>query len=160
LLFPLFCYFTVADLSGTNSPYVSNGATSIWDPSDKATSIANMLLNLASNNAVVLSFSETPAFGDATKHGGYVQYSLSDVGTTGGSGHVVHVVAFIDAVTLAGNSNIPASELANALAGGGGYFVIKNSWSECNGDAGYYYMPYAYLAARATGVSVVSTVTH
>jgi C1A family cysteine protease len=42
----------------------------------------------------------------------------------------------------------------------GGYFVIKNSWSECNGDAGYYYMPVAYLEARATGVSVVSSVTH
>jgi C1A family cysteine protease len=27
----------------------------------------------------------------------------------------------------------------------GGYFVIKNSWSECNGDAGYYYMPVAYF---------------
>jgi C1A family cysteine protease len=160
IFFPAFCYFTVADLSGTNSPYISNGATSIWDPSDKATSVENILLNLASNNAVVLSFSETPAFGDATKHGGYVQFSASDAGTKGGSGHVVHIVAYIDLVTLAGNSNIPASEVANALAGAGGYFVIKNSWSECNGDAGYYYMPLAYLEARATGVSVVSSVTH
>jgi C1A family cysteine protease len=160
LFFPLFCYFTVADLSGTNSPYVSNGATSIWDPSDKATSVSNIILNLASNNAVVLAFSETGAFGDATSHGGYIQYSAIEAATKGGAGHVVHVVAYIDLVTLAGNSNIPASEVANAAAGEGGYFVIKNSWSECNGDAGYYYMPVAYLEARATGVSVVSSVTY
>jgi C1A family cysteine protease len=160
LFFPLFCYFTEAKLSGTNSPYQSNGATSIWDPSDKATSVANILLNLASNNAVVLSFSETPAFGGATSHGGYVQYSASDVGTKGGSGHVVHIVAYIDLVTLAANSNIPTSAIDNAAAGVGGYFVIKNSWSECNGDAGYYYMPVAYLEGRATGVSVVSSVAH
>jgi C1A family cysteine protease len=160
VLFPAFCYFTVANLSGTNSPYVSNGATSIWDPSDKATSFENIILNLASNNAVVLAFSETPAFGDATSHGGYVQYSSSDANTKGGAGHVVHIVAYIDLVSLAGNSNIPASEVANAAAGLGGYLVIKNSWSECNGDAGYYYMPVAYLEARATGVSVVSSVTY
>jgi hypothetical protein len=57
---------------------------------------------LASNNAVVLAFSETGAFGDATSHGGYIQYSASEADTKGGSGHVVHIVAYIDPVTLAG----------------------------------------------------------
>ena len=35
---------------------------------------------------------------------------------------------------------------------GGGYLVIKNSWSTCRGDAGYYYMPYAYFNQQTSDV--------
>lgn len=45
-------------------------------------------------------------------------------------GHAVLIVGFVDDV-----SN-PAL--------GGGYFIIKNSWSEACGDHGYQYMPYSY----------------
>jgi hypothetical protein len=169
-VFTLSCYFTTAKLSGARSPYMSNGATSIWDPTNPDLSVANILLSLAFNNAVILAFSETSDFKAATRTPaeekkdkaptGYVVYHAKKdaqgiVGASDGK-HAVHIVGYIDNGTLAGN---PATKSAPAAAGGG-YFIIKNSWGECHGDAGYYYMPVDYLKNRALHVWVVSSVTH
>jgi len=166
--FPLFCGFTVAKLSGARSPYTSAGAFSIWDHSDPDLSVLNIILNLALNNAVLLSFSETPDFHNASRTPaqekkdnaptGYVLYDATkDAQSIAGTGgHVVHIVGYIDNGKLAGN---PATKPAPAAAGGA-YFIIKNSWGVCKGDVGYYYMPVDYMKNRATGVSVVAFVSH
>jgi C1A family cysteine protease len=40
-------------------------------------------------------------------------------------------------------------------AAGGGYFVVKNSWGKCAGDAGYYYLAYDWVKTRAINLTAV-----
>jgi C1A family cysteine protease len=35
---------------------------------------------------------------------------------------------------------------------GGGYFIVKNSWSNCYGDGGYVYLPWDYVSAHASSL--------
>jgi C1A family cysteine protease len=151
------CYYFTAPISNPRSPYMSDGAVSLWD-SNADLMFGNILIQLAFNNAVILGFSETDNFHYAPTKGskaGYVEYDAADLLTVKG-GHAVHVVGFIDNATLAANAatkSVPAGS-------GGGYFIIKNSWGTCAGDDGFYYLPVDYLTARATGVYAVSSVTH
>jgi hypothetical protein len=39
--------------------------------------------------------------------------------------------------------------------GGGGYFIIKNSWG-CSGDGGYYYVPADYVSGLFNDLSVLN----
>jgi C1A family cysteine protease len=52
--------------------------------------------------------------------------------------HVVQIVGFIR------NAALKGADAANPALGGG-YFIIKNSWGCNGGDAGYYYIPAAYV---------------
>jgi C1A family cysteine protease len=40
-------------------------------------------------------------------------------------------------------------------ATGGGYFIMKNSWGRCAGDAGYYYLPADWVRANAFNLTAV-----
>ena len=84
--------------------------------------------------------------------GGYIPYLASDLNTSVG-GHEVHVVGYV------GNAELAAAIPSAPAGAGGGYFIIKNSWSTCLGDAGYWYMPVSYLLAQANEVDLVSTFT-
>ena len=75
--------------------------------------------------------------------GGYIEYQTSDLHNkkTVLGGHMVHIVGYVD------NSEL-ARKIPSAPPGeGGGYFIIKNSWGACTGDAGCKYMLVAYLEA-------------
>ncbi|GIW34045.1 MAG: hypothetical protein KatS3mg072_1378 [Meiothermus sp.] len=50
-------------------------------------------------------------------------------------GHAVHLVGYLS------NAKIQAKFPNAPIGEGGGYFVIKNSWSDCWGDGGYVYIP-------------------
>jgi len=67
--------------------------------------------------------------------------------TTDAGGHNIHVVGFVSNQDLAAN---PATATAPP-GSGGGYFILKNSWRPCAGDAGYYYMPVDYVKAPIAG---------
>jgi hypothetical protein len=63
-------------------------------------------------------------------------------------GHAVQIVGFLsnaDMTTVGGTPTI----------GGGGYFIIKNSWGCRAGDAGFYYVPADYVSSRFTSLSVL-----
>jgi len=148
-----FCAYGFAMLTGSNSPYMVNGAAGFWNSNNTPLSIDNMLLTLAFNNAVVIAFNVTFDFEGATN--GYVPYIQADLPTSIG-GHAVHVVGYIDNSDLAAN---PATASAPPGAGGG-YFIVKNSWGTCAGDVGYYYVPLAYFQAEILAAYGVSQETN
>ena len=148
----------VGDILNIWSP---TGVTPIGAGPHPDLTVNSMILALALNDTVMLGFEETDAFGGAP--GGYVPFRLcitvtpfgcildEDL-TTDAGGHNIHVVGYVSNADLAAN-------LLTATAppgSGGGYFILKNSWGPCAGDAGYYYMPVDYVKFRAQSIYVVS----
>ena len=146
------CGFTPAVLPGS-SPYTPHVVQNLWNPQDPYTSFNLILSFLAFNDAVMLGFNVTNAFQGAP--GGYVPCCGFDLLTSQG-GHVVHIVGYVSNSDLASN---PGTQNAPPGAGGG-YFIIKNSWGTCAGDAGYYYMPVTYLELEATELTMLEEESH
>ena len=97
----LECGFVPAVVPGTRSPYMSNGTTNIWNPSNIGLSFDYIILSLAFNNAILLGFSATHDF-EYGAPGGYIEYDPADLADKMNyvGGHVVHVVGYV------GNSDL------------------------------------------------------
>jgi Papain family cysteine protease len=132
------CAYKDAGIQG--SPYQLSSANRFWNPADTEYSTELMVLNLAFNNSVVIDMDLSPAFRSAP--GGYVPFDPADQAAPAVGGHVVHVIGFV------GNDDLRQKLPDAAPASGAGYFIIKNSWSNCAGDGGYYYVPWDYIKNR------------
>ncbi len=146
----LFFALPICDLHDAGvpeSPWQATAVTYFWNQSDLELTKEYIILNLAFNNAVVLGFNVTNNFYNGAGPGGYYVYDATDVATNVG-GHYVHIVG------LATNDELPAGAPA---AVGGGYFIIKNSWSNCYGDAGYAYLDWDYVKAVGTAAFSVTS---
>lgn len=134
----LSCAYKDAGIQG--SPYQLSSATRFWSLGDTENSTALMVLSLAFNNSVVIELDLSPAFQSAP--GGYVPFDKTDLVAPSAGQHIVHVIGFI------GNEEL-RQKLPNAPpASGAGYFIVKNSWSNCAGDGGFYYLPWDYVKDR------------
>jgi C1A family cysteine protease len=134
------CAYKDAGIQG--SPYQLSSANRFWDPAQTEYSTELMVLNLAFNNSVVVQMDLSPAF--VSSPDGYVPFDPADQAAPSAGGHVVHVIGFVS------NDDL-RQKLPNAApASGAGYFIIKNSWSNCAGDGGYYYVPWDYIKNRTT----------
>src|SRR5690606_20832653 len=65
-------------------------------------------------------------------------------------GHAVQVVGFLS------NDEMSKPGRAPVNIGGGGYFIVKNSWGCRAGDGGYYYVPADYVSGLFNSLSVLA----
>ena len=63
-------------------------------------------------------------------------------------GHLLQIIGFISNEEL----TFPGSPASNV--GGGGYFIIRNSWG-CEADGGYYYVPADYVSGLFSSIEVL-----
>ncbi|MGK5083661.1 C1 family peptidase, partial [Bdellovibrionota bacterium FG-1] len=129
----------------------AKGDAELWDMADKDKSVAWTMIALLLKSPVVVGLSVTPSF-DGVDADGYVHYA--GTGEKNRGGHALEVVGFI------GDSYLPAGAAKAGAAGGGGYFIIKNSWGTCAGDAGYYYIPYQWIKTYAYSMVVLNGISH
>jgi Papain family cysteine protease len=78
--------------------------------------------------------------------------TLSDSNNRGR--HAVQIVGFIADADIQANPNLLTSVKVHAAQSGGGYFVVKNSWGYCMGDAGLVYIPVNWAKEYFTQVTV------
>ena len=78
--------------------------------------------------------------------------TLTDIKNRGR--HAVQVVGFISSDEIAAHPSLPQTVKHPAESSGGGYFIVKNSWGYCYGDAGYVYIPVNWAKEYFTQVTV------
>lgn len=131
----------------------------IWDTEDTDRAFANLVWAVGIfQKPVLLGFPVTPSF-DAPDANGYVTFVgghcvPADDGTCtpemgcecDRGGHLALIVGLID------NTRLPAGA---PMGAGGGYFIVKNSWGRCYGDAGYVYLPYDWVRLLAGWAAVI-----
>ena len=101
---------------------------------------------LASGVSLIASFPvfegimAAPASGIVSDYRKQMRNNLGNLVDGNYGGHLVQIVGFIsnEAMTWPG--------AAPFTVGGGGYFIMRNSWG-CAGDGGYYYVPADYVSS-------------
>jgi hypothetical protein len=142
-----YCGFgTLASLPEEDeASHVLPGAPAeLWDLTDPTVSLARTLL-VARVRPVVASLVLTEAWNDATVRGGLISAG-PEAAVRGG--HVVHLVGHVlDAALEEAGLDLPPSA-------SGGYLIVKNSWTNCWGDAGFGYL--SFEDARRSILSAVA----
>lgn len=101
---------------------------------------------LASGVSLIASFPiyegfwSAPASGIVSDYRAQMRNAAGTLVNGSYGGHLVQIVGFIS------NEALTWPGAAPATVGGGGYFIIRNSWG-CAGDGGYYYVPADYVSS-------------
>ncbi len=149
----VLCLPVAAVLKGATSGYQPAVVLDFMAPDDMPVTrdIAKAFLQL--RTPVVYSFHMTHDMSQGTGINlGILPLDTCGKGAGGVGGcasHAVLLVGYIDNTTLSKvAANIPQDP-------SGGYFIVKNSWGTNHGDAGYYYMSYAYFEQQAEDAFVM-----
>ncbi len=99
-------------------------------------------VSLMASFPVYEGFRAAPATGIVSDYGMQMRDSMNNLvnGTYGG--HLVQIVGFIS------NEQLSFPGAAPSNVGGGGYFIIRNSWGCRTADSGYFYVPADYVSSR------------
>jgi hypothetical protein len=138
------CVTTPVDLNLDASGYRVTTHSQIWDPLNPAVSTSLMVLATVFKNPVVWSFQVPSSFGQNAS--GYMTYLA---GETHRGLHATLIVGFVT------NQMLVDMNLIAPPGSGGGYFIVKNSWSNCFGDGGYFYAPYDFVRDFTVEATVV-----
>jgi hypothetical protein len=122
-----------------------NFAGNLWFPTTPSGSVAWGVLALALKGSLVLSMDVTAGFEQGAANG---VATFNGPGEKSEGGHSLHVVGFVD------NAHLPSGTPPGS---GGGYYIVKNSWGRCWGDAGYVYLPWDLVATYASSLTNVGT---
>ena len=126
-----FCSYVKVTYSGAGVG--SSGTTLRWSSGTPFN--LNLYRDLLAQGYTLLAdFPVYKGFDEASGAGGLVSNYTTDTsdGKDAG-GHAVQFVGFLSNDTLSKYGQV-------SKVGGGGYFILKNSWG-CVGDGGYYYVP-------------------
>ncbi len=155
--YPTGCAFYDPGVPG--SGYKVTSTDDFWHYENLDLSMTVMLLELVVHHGVVVGLEITPNFqSPGTRrqflvlNRGFVNYDPADTATHVG-GHVVHVVGFISDQDL-------HAKLPNAPSTANGWFIVKNSWSQCWGDSGYGYIAWDYIKNQANGAFAIRGVSY
>ncbi len=143
-----YCGYELPALAAP-SPYSISPASmiQIWNLKNTSQSLHALLMNLQAYNPIVIAVVLTPAF-EKIGSDGYLMFSAADAKQYIAP-HIMEAVGLI--TNSVGSAMIPGF----IPGSGGGYVIIKNSWSACFGDGGYIYLPFDYVQSNTTEAIVV-----
>lgn len=148
-----FCSYQTVNYSGAG--VAASTTIQVWKNGD-AFDLNRYRFLLSQGYVIMASFPVYKGFMDDVTNNGvvsnYAQTRLDDknnevAGSYGG--HALQIVGFLSNEELTQFGNTPK-------IGGGGYFIIKNSWGCGAGDAGFYYVPADYVSQLFTSLSVLN----
>lgn len=157
------CGYYVPEKNPNSIGYRLKSAHVIWDYNDPETSFYRVILYLALGDAVIIQVPVLKQFDDGADDG-YVHYISGDVDDpatplvnecTNRGNHIMHVVSFISNETLQSKFT---GDYHPPNGSGGGYLIVKNSWSNCWGDGGYVYLPYDFVKEYGQYGSVLTKI--
>lgn len=148
----VFCGYYIPEKNPDFSGYRIGKSAQFWDKSDRPLSLLLTKLLLAMGYPVVLGHPVTTAWDAAGTNGGVMPYRPND---TNKGGHGTHIVGFIENSTLLTlqDQAVVSSDIPQGA--GGGYLIVKNSWSNCWGDGGFLYVPYQAVLDYAEDLTVL-----
>ena len=136
-----FCSYVKVTFGGPG--VAASKAVFVWKNGDSF-NLNRYRLLLGQGHVLIASFPVYRGFDEAAAGvvSNYDKTSYSDKDkkyiSESRGGHVVQIVGFLSNDDLSSFGNTPK-------IGGGGYFIIKNSWGCGAGDGGYYYVPADYV---------------
>lgn len=123
----------------------------LWNSKDPDASLDLAIAALRMRKPLSIGYTVTPSF-DAGGGNGWSVWNADSRNEKVRGGHASHLVGYISNTEL-------LQALPNAAqAPGGGYFIVKNSWGPCAGDAGYYYVPREYFKYRANSIQAINAI--
>lgn len=165
------CGYFVPEKNPNNEGYRIGDSAAVWDKADKPSSLTWMLYHLAMGRPLVMGHPVITAWDLAAGGDGFMPYPAPDLCTgvelcpdapqgpiaicecyKNRGGHGTHIVGWIDNTTL--QQKVPSAPPGD----GGGYFIVKNSWSNCAGDGGFIYAPFQSIVDHAADVTVLYSV--
>ncbi|PZA05781.1 MULTISPECIES: C1 family peptidase [unclassified Meiothermus] len=153
VLFLKFCGYAKVNFGG---PGVASSKTiQVWK-NGEAFKLNLLRQYLSQGYALLASFPLYKGFMNDVKNDGvvsnYAKTKLDDKGKeVDGSygGHLVLIVGFLSNEEMTRFGRTPN-------IGGGGYFIVKNSWGCGAGDGGFYYVPADYVSSIFNSLSVLN----
>ncbi|MDX2006811.1 MAG: C1 family peptidase, partial [Meiothermus sp.] len=150
-----YCAYEKMTFSGAGAR--ASKAVQIW-ANGQSFDLNRYIRYLATGHTIIASFPVYRGFDEAPTSGanaGVVSdYSMTFRNAAGqyvsGSrgNHVAQIVGFLSNWDMRREATTPN-------IGGGGYFILKNSWGCTAGDGGYYYIPANYVSQLFSDMSVL-----
>lgn len=147
-----FCSYVGVSYGGSGP--AASRPIQVWS-SGQPFDLSRYRMLLAQGHVIMASFPVYKGFMDDVGANGivsnYARTRLDAMGNeVAGSygGHAVQIVGFLSNLEMTRPGLTPN-------VGGGGYFIVKNSWGCRPGDSGFYYVPADYVSSRFTSLSVL-----